>query len=216
MNFVNLNQNLVKWWLIHSLEIRNDFLPWKYKIIYNSIFLNILTVDVYSGSTNFLVHVTFNGEFLCGASLISNHNALTLYRKQFKAYCYSYLALMVPTDFKIFHIEYDKENPDEEKFAVIMVSNLTQNSRMQINLWLPSFCFWYRNKNFCYAKLYTLITTFQFDWIYSIKIRFSMRAILWQIVERETCFFSTRSHLNFFIWNRQNKRSLSARGAAIK
>ena len=90
----------------------------------------MLTDDVYEGSTNFLVHVIFNGEFLCGASLISNHDALTLYRKPFKASDYSYLALMVPTALKILHIEFDRENPSQEKFAVITVSNITKNSRM--------------------------------------------------------------------------------------
>ena len=89
-----------------------------------------MTVDVYSGSTNFLVHVIFDGEFLCGASLISNNNALTLYKKHFKEQFYSRLALMVPTAFNIFHIVYDENNPNSENFAVIMVSNLTKNSRM--------------------------------------------------------------------------------------
>ena len=89
----------------------------------------MLTDYVYEGSISFFVHVVFDGEFICGASFISSRYALAPYMQKFKDFIQIRLAIFVPTHRNIFHIVYDKKNPDPDKFAVIVVSNLTQNTR---------------------------------------------------------------------------------------
>ena len=89
----------------------------------------MLTDDVYKGPISFFVHVLFDGAFICGASFISGKYALAPYMPEFQDFMQVRLALLVPTHLYIFHIEYDKNNPDPDKFAVIAVSNVTQNTR---------------------------------------------------------------------------------------
>ena len=85
----------------------------------------MLKDDVYNGSVNFHVYVLFDGEHLCGASLISSQNALAPYMEQFQRYLYHRLLLMVPTAADIYNIEYDMTNSLTDKFAVISVSIFT-------------------------------------------------------------------------------------------
>ena len=91
--------------------------------------MNALTDDVYEGPISFFVHVVFDGEFICGASFISSKYALAPYMPQFQDFMQVRLALLVPTHLYIFHIEYDENYANLDKFAVIAVSNVTQNIR---------------------------------------------------------------------------------------
>ena len=90
----------------------------------------MLIDDVYDGSTSFLVYVVFDDEFVCGASLISSQNALAPYKQKFKEDSNRRFVWMGQTDHKIVNIEYDRNDPKPDKFAVITVSSSTQNSRM--------------------------------------------------------------------------------------
>ena len=89
----------------------------------------MLTDYVYEGSISFFVHVFFDGEFICGAFFISSKYALAPYMQQFKDFLDINLALLLPTDLYTLHIEYDENNTNPDKFAVIAVSYVTQNTR---------------------------------------------------------------------------------------
>ena len=91
--------------------------------------MNVLTDHVYEGPISFFVHVVFDGEFICGASFISSKYALAPYMQIFQDFMDIRLALLVPTRRNIIHIQYDENNPNPDKFAVIVVSNITQNTR---------------------------------------------------------------------------------------